>query len=133
MGLYNGINPAFLLNRRAVEFLRAGQRDEGIADAVLARRTRQDVIRYAAPLAESKEMTTDKRYWIIATLWEAAIGLGDEAAARWESEAKAMPVADWMQETRESQGAKLRAILQLYAELISQLEERSVYENCIYS
>jgi hypothetical protein len=38
-----------------------------------------------------------------------------------------------MQETRESQGAKLRAILQIYAELISQLEERSVYENCIYS
>lgn len=131
---YNGINLAFLLNRRAVEFLLAGQRDNGIADAVLARRARQDVIRYAAPLAESKEMAPDKRYWIIATLWEAAVGLGDEAAAaRWESEAKAMPVADWVQETRESQGAKLRELLQTYAELISQLEEKSVYGDCIYS
>lgn len=118
---YNGINLAFLLNCRAVEFLRTGQRDEGIADAVLARRARQDVIRYAAPLAESKEMAIDTRYWIIATLWEAAVGLGDEgAAARWESEAKAMPGADWMQETRESQGTKLRELLQTYAELISQ-------------
>ena len=112
---YNGINLAFLLNQRAVESLKAGHRDEAIADTVGARRVRQAVIRYAAPLAESKETAPDKRYWLIATLWEAAVGLADDAAAgRWEAEAKAMRVADWMQETRESQGAKLRALLQTY-------------------
>ena len=118
---YNGINLAFLLNQRAVEALKAGQRDEAIADSVRAKRVRQDVIRYATPLAESKEMAPEKRYWVIATLWEAAVGLGDDAAAsRWEAEAKAMPVADWMQETRENQGTKLRALLKTHGELINQ-------------
>ncbi|HUL12938.1 MAG TPA: TRAFs-binding domain-containing protein [Methylococcaceae bacterium] len=118
---YNGINLAFLLNQRAVESLKAGQRDEAIADTVRARRVRQDVIRYAAPLAENKETAPDKRYWVIATLWEAAVGLGDDAAtARWEAEAKAMRVADWMQETRESQGKKLQALLQTYAGLVNE-------------
>jgi hypothetical protein len=117
---YNGINLAFLLNQRAVESLKAGQRDEAIADTVRARRVRQDVIRYATPLAESSEATPDKRYWVVATLWEAAVGLGDDAAtARWEAEAKAMHVADWMQESRESQGKKLRALLQTYAEAVN--------------
>lgn len=115
---YNGINLAFLLDQRAVESLTAGQRDEAIADAVRARRVRQDVIRYATPLAGSKETPPDKRYWVIATLWEAAVGLGDDAAAaHWEAEAKAIRVAPWMQETRESQGARLRALLRTYAEL----------------
>lgn len=117
---YNGINLAFLLNQRAVEALKAGQRDEAIADTVRAKRVRQDVIRYAAPLAESTETAPEKRYWVIATLWEAAVGLGDDAAAaRWDSQAKAMPVADWMQETREGQGVRLRALLQTYGELIN--------------
>ena len=117
---YNGINLAFLLNQRAAESLKAGHRDEAIADTVGARRVRQDVIRYAVPLAESKETAPDKRYWLIATLWEAAVGLADDAAAgRWEAEAKAMRVADWMQETRESQGAKLRALLQTYTESVN--------------
>jgi hypothetical protein len=47
--------------------------------------------------------------------------LGDDAAtARWEAEAKAMRVADWMQETRESQGKKLQALLQTYAGLVNE-------------
>lgn len=118
---YNGINLAFLLNIRALEALKAGLRDEAIADSVLAGRVRKDVIRYATPLVEAgDESSIENRYWVVATLWEAAIGLGDEAAAlKWESEAKAMPVADWMQETRESQGAKLRELLGTYSELIT--------------
>jgi tetratricopeptide (TPR) repeat protein len=116
---YNGINLAFLLNQRAAESLKAGRRDEAIADAVRAKRVRQEVIRYSTPLAESKETAPDKRYWVVATLWEAAVGLADDAAAaHWEAQAKAMPVADWMQETRERQGKKLRALLQTYSELI---------------
>lgn len=115
---YNGINLAFLLNLRAVEYLKAGQRDEAIADTVRARHIRKDVIRFTTPLlAGPDQPAPEQRYWLIATLWEAAVGLGDSAAAaRWDSEAKAMNVADWMRETRQSQGAKLSALLQEYAE-----------------
>ncbi len=130
---YNGINLSYLLNVRAVEKLKNGNKDEATADAIIAKRVYQDVIRYTMPLidgmeAEEETMPPDekkkkdmekKRYWLIATLWEAAIGAGDEeAASKWEREAKAMHVAHWMQDTRESQGAKLRASLAIYAELV---------------
>jgi hypothetical protein len=132
-GYYNGINLAYLLNARVVKTLKNGKKDETIADFVVANRVRQDVIRYTTPLLESmkeEEKTTPpdenknneakiKRYWVVASQWEAAIGLNDEVStSKWENEAKAMQVADWMQETRESQGAKLRALLTTYNELI---------------
>lgn len=116
---YNGINLAYLLNLRAVETLKGGNKDEAIADFVLARRVHQNVIRYAATLADTLEDITN-RYWVIATLCEAAIGTGDnQAETDWQSKAKAMAVPNWMQETRESQGAKLKALLREYSELIS--------------
>jgi len=108
---YNGINLAYLLNLRALNALKAGQRDEGIADAVQARRTRREVIRYAEPIL-SKDMTDDKRYWVLATLWEAAVGLEDAAGVqKWETQARALPVPDWMFETTEGQISSLQAIL----------------------
>ena len=115
---YNGINLAYLLNLRAVQSLQSGNRDDAIADYVLAKRIRKEVIRYASPLADSTE-DTNKRYWIVATLYEAAIGLDDDQAiAEWEAKAKAMNVPAWMQETRESQADKLKALLGQYAQLI---------------
>ncbi len=130
---YNGINLAYLLNVRAVETLKGDNKDDAIADYVLANRVRQDVIRYTTPLvkdmkAEEKATPSDdnkrkeseiNRYWIVASRWEAAIGLGDnDSASKWENEAKAMQVADWMQEARENQGIKLRALLTTYKQLI---------------
>ena len=111
---YNGINLAYLLNLRAVEFLKSGNRDEAVADFVLAQRVRREVIRYATPLLDSMEDITN-RYWLIATLYEAAVGIGDEAAiVNWETKAKAMNVADWMQETRINQAEKLKKLMQEY-------------------
>lgn len=119
---YNGINLAYLLNLRAVQSLQSGNQDDAIADYVQAKRVRKDVIRYASPLAESLE-DTNSRYWVIATLYEAAIGLADEQAiTEWEAKAKAMPVPDWMQETRETQAAKLRQLIDQYAQLIGSNE-----------
>jgi len=117
---YNGINLAYLLNLRAVQSLQSGNRDDAIADCVLAKRVRKEVIRYASPLADSLE-DTNNRYWVIATLYEAAIGTGDnQAIAEWEVKAKAMNVPAWMQETRESQAEKLKQLLDQYAELMKQ-------------
>lgn len=115
---YNGINLAYLLNLRAVESLKNGNKDEAIADFVVARRVRQDVIRYTTPLLDSLEDAAN-RYWVIATLYEAAIGIGDEAAiVNWENQAKAMNVADWMQETRLNQAEKLKKLIQEYKDLL---------------
>jgi hypothetical protein len=115
---YNGINLAYLLNLRALQFLQGDNRDEAVADFVLARRIHKDVMRYASALADKLE-DRDNRYWVIASLYEAAVGLGDAQAADWETKAKAMDVPAWMQETRESQAAKLRQLLETYAELIA--------------
>ena len=75
---YNGINYAFMLDVRAS--CSAG--DEALADRVLARRVRADVLiicdrlLQAAPSADS-----DEPFWIAATKVEALLGLGrrDEA------------------------------------------------------
>jgi hypothetical protein len=115
---YNGINLAYLLNLRSLQFLQSGNRDEAIADFVLANRVRKEVIRHASLLADKLE-NINNRYWVIATLYEAAVGLGDEQAiADWEAKAKAMPVPNWMQDTCENQVAKLKHLLAQYADLI---------------
>ena len=114
---YNGINLAYQLNQRAVHALQDGNREEALADFVQAKRVRKDVIRFASPLVDKLE---DKhgRYWVIATLFEAAIGLGDkQEAAKWEAQAKAMDVPNWMQQTRETQAIKLKDLLTQYVEL----------------
>ena len=105
---YNGINYAFLLDLRAVEWLKAGNKDDAIADSVLARRVRSEVGRLALAPAEDKDADATKRFWAVATLWEAALGRGDAAeAARWGAAAEALAVPQWMQETRLEQGRKL--------------------------
>ena len=112
---YNGINLAYLLNLRALQSLQRGQSDDAVADSVQAKRVRQDVIEYTLPLL-STQLETNSRYWLIATLQEAAVGLADSQSAQdWEAKAKAMSVANWMHETRESQVTKLQGLLAQYA------------------
>jgi hypothetical protein len=49
-------------------------------------------------------ISTDKKYWILATLWEACQGIGDQAeAARIAKLAKKQKVAGWMFKTTETQ------------------------------
>ena len=111
---YNGINLAHLLDMRALKALKAGDRDEGMTDAVLAKRTRRLVIQYAQPLLD-KDIDAEKRFWIVATLREAAVGLGDAAvAAKWQAEAWALNVPAWMLETSETQ---IKAVQSSLAEI----------------
>ena len=107
---YNGVNLAFLLELRAIEHARGGNCDEAVTDRVLARRTREEVLRYATPqVAALAELAVDKRYWLTASLWEASAGLGrtDEATRR-EREARAMNPPQWMLKSTEDQLGKLR-------------------------
>lgn len=117
---YTGINFAFLLDLRAREALRAQQRDDAITDHTLAMRMRRDVAQLAsAHLARLPDEFSDERFWILASLWEAALGTGDAAAqARWQAQLQAMNAAAWMHATWRTQGAKLQALLDDYRALI---------------
>ena len=106
----SGLNFARLLELRALRSARAGERDEAIADRVLARRVRQDILRYVAPqLDDLDELRADKRYWMLASLWEVNAGLGRGAdATRWEEEARAATPSSAMVQTTEQHIARTR-------------------------
>ena len=62
--------------------------------------------------------TRKKRFWAVATLWEAALGRGDAAeTARWGAAAEALAVPQWMQDTRLEQGRKLVELQKTFAAL----------------
>ncbi|HYR57953.1 MAG TPA: TRAFs-binding domain-containing protein [Chthoniobacteraceae bacterium] len=115
---YNGINFAFLLNVRA-----AIEQDsaEAIADFVQARRVRKEVVSIceqwlAANPAKAGEPVTTKnqaaRYWVLATLAEAQVGLKDEVTAgKWLTEAEVTAPEGWMAASTKQQLEKLRSLL----------------------
>jgi hypothetical protein len=111
---YNGINLAYMLNERARMPERG--RAEAIADFVQAREVRRQVADLCTKLVEANTVNDDQRYWYLATLWEASVGLEEadrrvdwEARARRHAREKHLP--DWMIESTETQVAKLRALL----------------------
>jgi hypothetical protein len=118
---YNGINLAFLLNIRSSR--EAGPAD-AIADFVLARRVRKEVIEISekwladnAPpaaqtaTAQALKQDADNRYWVLATLGEAMVGLDDPAAQQQLDKAYAAAPAGWMAVSTREQIAKLRTLL----------------------
>ena len=110
---YNGINLAFLLNVRASLAGSAGdERAEAVADAVLARRVRRQVVTCCDRALTAGTVSDSERYWIVATKWEAAVGLEDVArAADYRQEAERMPVAGWMLDSTRSQVARLEELI----------------------
>ena len=114
---YNGINYAFLLNVRAAHSANVG---EAVADYVQARRVRREVISICEQWL--KENTRDdgkersakfkeNRYWVLATIAEAYIGLEDGKGEQALNEAFAAATADWMRETTEKQVKTLKELL----------------------
>jgi hypothetical protein len=109
---YNGINYAFLLNARAVNQDPA----LAIADWIEAERVRRDVIQICTDRLislESEDTDRDQWYWVLATLWEAAVGIGDAPMAyKWEQQARACARENWMlKESTEPQIQKLKDLL----------------------
>jgi tetratricopeptide (TPR) repeat protein len=108
---YNGINWAFLLNVRAA----VSEPADAIADFVLARRTREDVLKICKEkfdaLKDSEE-TREERYWLLATMAEAAVGIGDEASsAQHLDQAAKIATGTWMADSTNEQLPALRAYL----------------------
>jgi hypothetical protein len=115
---YNGINYAYLLNERAAHPVGFA---EAVADFVQARRVRREVITICnqwlesnlppAPLLPGSKYP-EKRYWVLATLAEARIGLEEEALGQQRlEEAFAAAPEKWMKRTTQGQVDKLKALL----------------------
>jgi hypothetical protein len=115
---YNGINYAYLLNERAAHPIGFA---EAVADFVQARRVRKEVISICnqwlesnpppAPLLPGSKYP-EKRYWVLATLAEAQIGLEEEALGQQRlEEAFAAAPEPWMKETTQEQVDKLKVLL----------------------
>lgn len=106
---YNGINLAFILNVRAAN---ANSRAEAVADFVQAERIRREVIGICEEALKDAGQSADSKYWILATMAEAYLGMGDEANAdKSLQEAAALASAGWMKDSTQEQVNKLRALL----------------------
>jgi hypothetical protein len=119
---YNGINLAFLLDLRAS---RATEPAEAVADFVLSRRVRREVKDICekwlaqnppvtappGPASQAAQQAAEQRYWILATLGEALLGLGDPAARRQLDLAYAAAPSPWMSATTREQIARLEPLL----------------------
>jgi tetratricopeptide (TPR) repeat protein len=119
---YNGINVAYLLNVRAANHTDPA---EAIADYVQARRVRKDVLGLCEEWLKSNPVPTDldvnsqaskedrrSRYWALATMAEAYLGLGDETKSQeLFKEAVAIAPEPWMVGSTEEQMKNLKPLL----------------------
>jgi hypothetical protein len=105
---YNGINLAYLYNLRAS--LSTGE--DATADIVLAQRIRKRILTICEPLVSDNALRPESKYWILATMAEAHVGLGNEGKAQeCLTRAKALNQAKWMTNSTEEQLTKLRKLL----------------------
>jgi MAP3K TRAFs-binding domain len=107
---YNGINLAFLYNVRASQ----SEGVEAVADFVLAQRTRRRVVTVCEELLQAGRLERDPAYWLLATLAEAYVGLGDEARSQdylQKAEALQPAPAAWMLDSTRDQLQKLRQLI----------------------
>jgi hypothetical protein len=104
---YNGINYAFLLNVRG---RRSAPADE-ITDFVLAQRVRRKVIGICETLL-TRGTSAGEEYWILASLAEAWLGLGDrDRSAEALKRASKATAKQWMHETTDQQLKRLEELV----------------------
>ncbi|MBC7933214.1 MAG: DUF4071 domain-containing protein [Rubrivivax sp.] len=120
---YNGINLAFLHNLYSASYCRrakaAASREESAADCaesiscfVLAVRVRREVLKICETALETEKLSDDGKYWVLATMAEAYLGIGDEKSAEQKiQEAFALASAQWMKDSTQEQMDKLRLLL----------------------
>lgn len=119
---YNGINLAYLLNVRAAN---STDKAEAIADFIYARRVRKEIVSIcerwlaAHPPPDKQGASAEavleygkSRYWVLATMAEACLGLGDETKGQqWLEQAYASAPEPWMQASTQEQMDKLKPML----------------------
>jgi hypothetical protein len=120
---YNGINFAYLLNVRADSSVRRAEkaasaeeatqlRAHAVASFVDAETVRREVLKICDTVLQTEKLSDDVKYWVLATMAEAHLGIGDEERAdRKLKEAFEVASAKWMKDSTQEQMDKLRALL----------------------
>jgi hypothetical protein len=118
---YNGINFAYLLNVRASASCRHPAaspeeaielRAEAVACFVNAVNIRREVLKICEKVLQTEKLSDDDKYWVLATMAEAYLGIGDEeSAGRKLQEAFAGASEQWMRDSTQEQMDKLRRLL----------------------
>ena len=120
---YNGINFAYLLNVRAASSCHladaAASADErtriraaAVGCFVHAGAVRQEVLQVCQALLAAEQLTDEEKYWVIATMAEAQLGMGEATRAQQTlDEAFAVASADWMRDSTQEQMEKLRVLM----------------------
>ncbi len=105
---YNGINLAYMLDSKAS----VSEPDIREELRAIARNVRRRVMDICDKALVKEGLEKGEKYWILATLYEACIGLGEEVEAmRWKEEAGKTSSGNWMVKSTDKQIAKLRALL----------------------
>jgi hypothetical protein len=111
---YNGINLAYLLNVRAANAQDANvlSRADAIASFVRAEYVRREVLSICETELKDEKLPESEKYWVLATMAEACLGIGDEASAQQNfQKASAVASAAWMKDSTQEQMDKLRQLL----------------------
>jgi hypothetical protein len=121
---YNGINLAYLLNVRASASCRLAEaaapasaeaktaRADAISCFVHAAKVRREVLSICDTFLNTENLPDDQKYWVLATMAEAHLGVGEEAAAEQKlQEAFGIASAQWMKDSTQEQMDKLRLLL----------------------
>jgi hypothetical protein len=120
---YNGINLAFLGNVSAVALSRqaaqatspaevAARRAEAVMFFIHAERVRREVLGICQTVLDTEPLSDEQKYWVHATMAEAHLGTGDEAASDAKlREAQALNPPQWMKDSTKEQMDKLRGLL----------------------
>lgn len=120
---YNGINLAYLGNVSAAALCRAAaaaptaeeraaMRAEAVMFFIHAERVRREVLAICQTVLDTEPLRDDQKYWVYATMAEAHLGTGDEAAAQEKlQQAQAFNAPQWMRESTREQMDKLRLLL----------------------
>ena len=120
---YNGVNFAYLLNVRADSSTKRADkaatpeeatqlRADAVACFVDAENVRREVLKICETLLRTEKLSDDAKYWVLATMAEAQLGIGDEEpAGKTLKEAFDIASANWMKDSTQEQMNKLRALL----------------------
>jgi len=106
---YNGINLAFMLNTKA-----SGSGPDMKQELIgVSRYVRRKVIDNCLKELTNPDLSKNDQYWIMATMYEAYVGLGDDArASEWKAKMEGASTVDWMKKSTEEQVNKLRKLLE---------------------
>ena len=80
------------------------------ADFVQAQRIRREVLSIAENLLQTENLPANDKYWAMATIAEAHLGLGDEAKSQ-EVLQQAFAPQEWMRDSTEEQLKSLKKLL----------------------